>query len=45
LKAQQNIIRQINSRRMRRVGRVARTGEERNVNNVLVGKAEGKRPI
>jgi hypothetical protein len=33
------------SRRMRWVGHVARTGEERNVYKVLVEKPEGKRPL
>jgi hypothetical protein len=40
-----NIIRQINSRRMRWSGHVARMGEERKVYKVLVGKPEGKRPL
>jgi hypothetical protein len=40
-----DIIRQIKSRRMRWVGHVARMGEGRNVYRVLVGKAEGKRPL
>jgi hypothetical protein len=40
-----NIIRQIKSRRMRWVGRVARMGEERKVFRVFVGKPEGKRPL
>jgi hypothetical protein len=39
-----DIIRQIQSRRMRWAGHVERTGEGRNVNRVLVGKPEGKRP-
>jgi hypothetical protein len=34
----------IKSRRMRWAGRVARTGEGRDVCRVLVGKSEGKRP-
>jgi hypothetical protein len=38
-----NIIRQIKSRRMRWAGHVVRTGEERKVYRVLVGKPEGKR--
>jgi hypothetical protein len=37
-----NIIRQINSKRMRWVGHVARRGEGRNMYRVLVGKPEGK---
>jgi hypothetical protein len=37
-----DIIRQVNSRRMRWAGHVARMGEER---KVLVGKPEGKRPL
>jgi hypothetical protein len=40
-----NIIRQIKSRRMRWAGHVARMGEERKVYKVLVGTAEGKRPL
>jgi hypothetical protein len=31
--------------RMRWTGHVARTGEMRNVYNILVGKLEGKRPV
>jgi hypothetical protein len=38
-------IRIIKSRRMRRVGHVARMGEKRNVYRLLVGKPEGKRPL
>jgi hypothetical protein len=37
-----NIIRIIKSRRMRRAGHVARMGEKRNANRLLVGKTEGK---
>jgi hypothetical protein len=40
-----DIIRQIKSRRMRWVGHVARVREGRNVNRVLVGDLEGKRPL
>jgi hypothetical protein len=40
-----DIIRQIKSRRMRWAGHVARTGEERKVYRVLMGKPEGKRPL
>jgi hypothetical protein len=40
-----DIIRQIESRRMRWAGHVARMGEGRNVYRVLVGKPEGKRPL
>jgi hypothetical protein len=40
-----NIIRQINSRRMRWAGHVARMGEERKFFRVLVGKPEGKIPV
>jgi hypothetical protein len=40
-----DIIRQTKSRRMRWAGHVARVGEGRNVYRVLVGKAEGKRPL
>jgi hypothetical protein len=39
-----NSFRQINSRRMRVAGKVARMGEEKKVYKVLVGKPEGKRP-
>jgi len=39
-----NIVRVINSRRMRWAGHVARMGEERGVYRVLVGKPEGRRP-
>ena len=40
-----NIVRVLKSRRMRRVGHVARMGEGRDVHKVLVGKPEGKRPL
>jgi len=40
-----NIVRVINSRRMRWVGHVARMGEERGVYRVLVGKPEGRRSL
>jgi len=40
-----NIVRVIKSRRMRWAGHVARMGEERGVNRVLVGKQERKRPL
>jgi hypothetical protein len=40
-----NIVRVGKSRRMRWAGRVARMGERRVVHRVLVGKAEGKRPL
>jgi len=40
-----NIVRVINSRRMRWAGHVARMGEERGVYRVLVRKAEGRRPL
>jgi hypothetical protein len=35
----------INSRRMRWAGHVARIGAKRNANRILVGKADGKRPL
>jgi hypothetical protein len=38
-----NIFRVIKPRRMRWTGHVARMGERRGVNRVLVGKPEGKR--
>jgi hypothetical protein len=40
-----NIVRVIKSRRMRWAGHVARMGEERGVDRVLVGKPEGRRPL
>jgi len=40
-----NIVRVIKSRRMRRVGHVARMGKRRDVYRVLVGKPEGKRQL
>jgi hypothetical protein len=40
-----SIIRIIKSRRMRWAGHVARMGVERNAYRLLVGKAEGKRPL
>ena len=40
-----SIVRVVKSRRMRWAGHVARMGEERGVNRVLVGKPEGKRPL
>jgi hypothetical protein len=40
-----NIIRQMKSKRMGWAAHVARTGEDRKVFRVLVGKPEGKRPL
>jgi hypothetical protein len=40
-----SIIRMIRSRRMRWAGHVARMGEKRNLNRILMGKPEGKRPL
>jgi hypothetical protein len=40
-----NIVRVIQSRRMRWAGHVARMGEGRGVYRVLVGKPEGRRPL
>jgi hypothetical protein len=40
-----DIIRQIKSRQMRWAGHVARMGEDRKVDKVLVAKPEGKRPL
>ena len=40
-----NIVRVVKSRRMRRAGHVARMGEGRGVDRILVGKPEGKRPL
>jgi hypothetical protein len=40
-----NIVRVVNSGRMRGAWHVARMGEGRGVHRVLVGKPEGKRPM
>ena len=40
-----NIVRVVNSRRLRWVGHVTRMGEGRGVHSVLVGKPEGKRSL
>jgi len=40
-----NIVRMIKLRRMRWAGHVARMGEERGGDRVLVGKPEGERPM
>jgi hypothetical protein len=40
-----NIVRVVKSRRMRWARHVARTGEERGVHRVLVGKPEGERSL
>jgi hypothetical protein len=40
-----NIARVVKSRRMRWAGHVARMGEDRGVQRVLVGKPEGKRSL
>ena len=40
-----NIVRVVKSRRMRWPGHMAHMGEDRGVHRVLVGKAEGKRPL
>jgi hypothetical protein len=40
-----SVIRMIKSRRMRWAGYVARKGEKRNAYRILVGMAEGKRPL
>jgi hypothetical protein len=45
LSSSPNIIRQINSRRMRWAGHVARMVEERTVYRVLVEKRKGKKPL
>jgi hypothetical protein len=45
LYSSQSIIRMIKSRRMKRVGHVARMGEKRHAYRILVGKPEGKRPV
>jgi hypothetical protein len=40
-----NTIRMNKSMRIRWVGHVAWMGEKRNVDRILVGKPEGKRPV
>jgi len=40
-----NIVRVIKSRGMRWAGHVARIGEKRDLYRVLVGNAEGKKPL
>ena len=45
LYASPNIVRVIKSRIMRWAGHVARMGDRRGVDRVLVGKPEGKRPL
>jgi hypothetical protein len=40
-----NIVREVNSRRIRLTVHVARMGEGRGMYRVLVGKPEGKRPL
>jgi hypothetical protein len=40
-----SIIRITKTRRMRWAGHVARMGEKRNADRLLVGKPEGKRPL
>jgi hypothetical protein len=40
-----NIVTMIKSRRMRRTGHMACTGEGRGVYSVLVGRPEGRRPL
>jgi hypothetical protein len=40
-----NIVRVVKSRRMRWAGHAARMGEYRGVQEVLMGKPEGKRPL
>ena len=40
-----NIVRVVKSRRISWAGHVARMGENRGVQRVLVGKPEGKRPL
>jgi len=40
-----NIVRVVKARRMRWAGHVARMGQDRGVQRVLVGKPEGKRPL
>jgi len=45
LYSSQYTVRVIQSRRMRRVGHIARMGERRGIHRVLVGKPEGKRAL
>jgi hypothetical protein len=45
LYSSRNVIRQIESRRLKWARRVARTGEKRNVYKVLMRKSEVKRPL
>jgi len=45
LYASPDIVRVIESRKMRSVVHVARMGEMRNAYNTLVGKSDGKRPL
>ena len=40
-----NIIRNLNSKRLRRAGHIARMEQSRNTYKDLVGKSEGKRPL
>jgi hypothetical protein len=40
-----NTVRVVKTRRMRWAGHVARTGENRGMYRVLLGKPEGKRPL
>jgi hypothetical protein len=40
-----NIIRVINSRRMRWAGHVERMGEKRGAYRILVGRPDGRRPL
>jgi hypothetical protein len=40
-----SIVRVIKARRMRWTGHVARMGEVRSANNILVGRPEGRRPL
>jgi hypothetical protein len=40
-----SLIRMIKSRRMRRAGHVARMWEKKNAYRILMGKAEGNRPL
>jgi len=40
-----NIVRAIKSRRMRWAGHVVRMRQGREINRVLVGKPEGKKPL
>jgi hypothetical protein len=45
LYSSQNIVRVVNSRRMRWAGHATRTGERNGAYRIFVGKSEGRRPL